>query len=319
MDKQARPARDKLFSFSLILIAGSICYFSYSLLSVSRQIPDILDQISVVSKQIDRTTHNIEPLLGTVPNILETLPSILKTIDNTTNSIPPILAESANIRAIIPSVLGEVESVRTTLPAVLDRVDSLQKQVAQLQKDIPVILKSVNGVTAVVHETNQRVDKIIPLVPKVLGEVQATRAEIPNYLTRVENIVANTKGISEEAGKGAVTGFFKGIVATPFELLKGTENRVRSSLKNERLLTDEDFQLVYEASTKLLQSDGQEPQAWRNPTTGNEGKLTILKTYQYNGESCRTVQMLFKTRNGSEDTTNKDVCQSSDGKWRAVD
>ena len=319
MDKPQRPARDKLFSFSLMLIAGSITYFSYSLMSVSKQIPAILDQVSVVSKQIDRTTHNIEPLLATVPDVLDTVPDILKTIDKTTDSIPAILDESAKIREVIPGVLGEVEAVRQTLPAILDRVDRLQQQVTELQKDIPKILKTVNGVSAAVHETNQRVDKIIPLVPQVLSEVEATRAEIPNYLTRVEKIVANTKGISEEAGKGAVTGFFKGIVATPFELLKGTENRVRSSLKNERLLTDEDFQLVFEASGKLLRSSDQETQSWRNPTTGNEGKLTVLKTYRYNGEDCKTIEMLFKTKNGSEDTTTKDVCKNSEGQWKPVD
>ena len=319
MDKQNRPAKDKLFSFSLMLMAGAIAYFSYSLMSVSRQIPAILDQVSLVSKQIDRTTQNIEPLLATVPDILNTVPSILKTIDKTTGSIPPILEESGKIRAVIPGVLGEVEAVRNSLPAILYRVDSLQRQVTLLQKDIPVILKSVDGVTGVVHETNQRVDKIIPLVPKILVEVQTTRAEIPDYLTRVENIVANTKGISEEAGKGAVTGFFKGIVATPFELLKGTEDKVRSSLKNERLLTDEDFELVYEASGKLLESDNQKIQSWRNPKTGNEGSLTVLKSYRYNGEDCKTIQMLFKTKNGSEDSTNKDICKNSEGQWKPVD
>lgn len=319
MDKHNRPARDKLLSFSLMLIAGSICYFSYSLLSVSKQIPAILDQVSVVSKQIDRTTQNIEPLLAAVPGVLETIPSILQTVDKTTDSIQPILDESGKIRAVIPSVLGEVEAVRNSLPSILSRVDSLQQQVTQLQKEIPVILKSVDGVTGAVHETNQRVDKIVPLVPMVLDEVKTTRAEIPTYLTRVENIVANSKGISEAAGKGAVTGFFKGIVATPFELLKGTEDRLRSSLKNERLLTDEDFELVYQASTQLLQDENQKTQSWRNPRTGNEGKLTILNSYRYSGEDCKTIQMWFKTKNGSEDTTNKDICQNSEGQWKPVD
>lgn len=312
MDHQIKPMRDKVFSLSLALLACSIAYFAYSLLSISQQIPSILDQVSRINKQIDRTVGKVEPLLVLVPEIL-------LTVDNTTKSIPPILNEVSEIRQLVPPILNEVEAVRSTLPSIFQRVDKLHNQVESLQKSLPEILKTVNNITAAVHETNEQVKKVIPLVPEVLSEVEKTRNEIPTYLTRVEAIVDNTKGISEEAGKGAVTGFFKGIIATPYALIKGTENRIRSSLKNEKMLTDEDFDLVYAAAEKLLESDQDGPIEWKNQSSGNEGQITSVNSYQSEGRECRSLQLLFKTNNGKEESVNKDVCLNSEGKWDPVE
>lgn len=312
MDNQIKPTRDKIFSFSLALLACSIIYFAYSILSVSQQIPSILAQVSDINKQINRTVDEIEPLLVLVPDIL-------LTVDNTTKSIPPILNEISEIRELVPHALKEVEAVRSTLPSILERIDELYNQVESLQKSLPEVLKTVNGITAVVDDTNQQVEKIIPLVPEVLSEVEKTRNEIPSYLTRVEDIVANSKTISEEAGKGAVTGFFKGIIATPFELIKGTEERIRSGLTNEKVLTDEDFDLVAKAVGELLHSDQVETMPWKNTKSGNKGQVTLVNSYQSKGRECRTLKLSFKGKDGSEDSVNRDVCLNSEGKWETVE
>jgi archaellum component FlaC len=284
MDNQIKPTRDKIFSFSLALLACSITYFAYSILSISQQIPSILAQISDINKQINRTVDEIEPLLVLVPDIL-------LTVDNTTKSILPILNEISKIRELVPQALKEVEAVRSTLPSILERVD----------------------------DTNQQVEKIIPLIPEVLSEVEKTRNEIPSYLTRVEHIVANAKDISEDAGKGAVTGFFKGIIATPFELIKGTEERIRSSLTNEEMITDEDFKLVSKAVGELLESDQVETIAWENPSSGNKGQITLVNSYQREERECRALLLLFKAKDGSEDSVNRDVCLNDNGKWEALE
>mgnify|MGYP000263801769 CR=1 FL=1 len=288
MDNQIKPTRDKLFSLSLALLACSIAYFAYSLLSISQQIPSILVQVSNINEQIDRTVEKVEPLLVLVT---------------------PILNEVGEIRQLVPPALKEVAAVRATLPSILERVDKLHNQVENLQKSLPEMLNTVNDIS----------ENIIPLIPEVLGEVEKTRNEIPTYLTRVENIVANSKTISEEAGKGAVTGFFKGIIATPFVLIKGTEERIRSSLTNEKMLTDEDFDLVAKAVGELLHSDQIETMPWENTKSGNEGQVMLVNSYQSEGRDCRTLELSFKGKDGSEDSVNKDVCQNSEGKWEAVE
>jgi archaellum component FlaC len=270
MDNQTTSKKDKLFSLSLILLACSIAYFAYSLLSISQQIPSILVQVNNINKQIDRTVEEIEPLLVLVPSIVN---------------------EVSEIRELVLPALKEVEAVRSTLPSILQRVDKLHTQV----------------------------EKIIPLIPEVLSEVEKTRNEIPSYLTRVEDIVANSKTISEEAGKGAVTGFFKGIIATPFELIKGTEERIRSSLTNEEMITDEDFKLVSKAVGELLESDQVETIAWENPSSGNKGQITLVNSYQREERECRALLLLFKAKDGSEDSVNRDVCLNDNGKWEALE
>ncbi|MBL4796608.1 MAG: hypothetical protein JKY50_04275 [Oleispira sp.] len=298
MDNQIKPTRDKLLSLSLVLLACSIAYFAYSILSISQQIPSILVQVSNINEQIDRTVEKVEPLLVLVT---------------------PILNEVGEIRSLVPRALDEVAAIRSTFPSILERVDKLHNDVESLQKSLPEILKTVNNITAVVDDTNQQIEKIIPLVPEALSEVEKTRNEIPSYLTRVENIVANSKTISEEAGKGAVTGFFKGIIATPFELIKGTEERIRSSLTNEKMLTDEDFDLVAEAVGELLHSDQIETMPWENPKSGNEGQVTLVNSYQNEGRDCRTLKLSFKGKDESEDSVNKEVCKNSEGKWETVE
>ena len=298
MDNQTHPARDKLFSISLVLLAGSITYFSYSLISISQHIPSILTQVNNINKQIDHTVEKVEPLLILAPTLV---------------------GEVSKIRELIPQVLTEVEAVRSTFPSILERVDKLDAQVSNIQKNLPEILKTVDGVTAVAHETNQNVEKIIPLVPDVLTEVEKTRNEIPSYLTRVEGMVENAKGISEDAGMGAVTGFFKGIIATPFVLIKGTEERIRSSLTNEKLITDEDFKLVSEAVGRLLGSDQLETTAWENSSSGNKGEVTLVSSFKRKNRECRTLLLSFEAKDGSEDSVNKDVCLNDEGKWEALE
>jgi uncharacterized coiled-coil DUF342 family protein len=298
MENSIKPMRDKIFSLSLILLACSIAYFAYSLISISQQIPSILVQVSNINKQIDSTVEKIDPILILVPDLFN---------------------EISEIRQLVPLTLNEAEAIRSTFPSILERVDKLQSQIDTLQKSLPEILKTVDGITEVVDDTNQQVENIIPLVPDVLSEVEKTRAEIPSYLTRIEKVVENSKGISEEAGKGAVTGFFKGIIATPFELIKGTGNLIRSSLENEDMVTDEDLKLVSKASGELLKSDQMKTIQWKNPNSGNKGQVTLVNSFQGEGRECRTLLFSFKTKDGKEDSVNKDVCLSDSGKWEILE
>lgn len=298
MDNQTPPTRDTLLSISLVLLACSIAYFSYSLIRISQHIPSILAQVNNINKQIDHTVEKLDPLLLLAPTLM---------------------SEVSNIRELIPGVLTEVEAVRATVPSILERVDNVDAQINTIQQDLPEILKTVDGVTAVTHEANKNIAKIIPLVPDVLSEVEKTRNEIPSYLTRVEGMVENAKDISEEAGMGAVTGFFKGIIATPFELIKGTEERIRANLTNEKLLTEQDFKLVSEAVGRLLGSDQLEATAWENPASGNKGEVTLIRSFKRQSRECRVLLLSFKAKDGSEDSVNKDVCLNDDGKWVALE
>lgn len=297
MDHHTRPARDKLFSISLVLLACSITYFAYSLIRIGQHIPAIISQVSTINEQINQTVEKAEPLLVLAPTIVN---------------------EVGNIRELIPQVLAEVEAVRLTLPSILERVDKLDAQVGSLQKNLPEILATVNDTVVVVHETNRTVEKIIPLVPDVLTEVEKTRNEIPSYLTRVEGMIENAKGISEDAGMGAVTGFFKGIIATPFELLRGTGDLIRSSLEDENMVTDEDLKLVSKASEELLKSDEMETIHWENPTSGNEGGVTLVKSSQNKGQECKTLLFSFKAKSGKKDSVKKDVCLNDENKWQLM-
>ncbi|MCP5209373.1 MAG: hypothetical protein H6998_00435 [Hahellaceae bacterium] len=309
---QNTSIKDKALAASLALLAIAIIYFAYALLSVSKQIPAIVDQVSHLTKLVDQTAQNVEP-------VLESLPDLMKSVDQTTALIPDILAEVGKVRALVPHVLSETEAIRLTVPELLARVDSIEAQISSLQKDLPAVLATVDNAAASVHGVNQSVDKITPLVPEVLSEVEKTRQDIPVYLSRLEGMIENAKGMTEDVGKNAVSGLVKGIVYSPIELLKGSENRLLGTLKNKAMLTEQDLAMANNASNILLSSNNATSQSWDNSQSGNKGQASITRTFTRNSQPCKTLEIVFIYRNEKTETQTKDICYSESGQWEIVE
>lgn len=308
MNHATTSIKDKALAAALALLAIAIIYFAYALLSVSKQIPAIVDQVSDLTRLVDQTAKNVEP-------VLESLPDLMKAVDQTTLLIPDILAEIGRIRALVPHVLEETEAVRLTVPEILARVDSIEAQITSLQKELPAVLETVNNAASSVHGVNASVDKITPLVPEIIGEVEKTRQDIPVYLSRLEGMMNDAKGITEDVGKNAVTGMVKGIVYSPIELLKGGEYRLFGTFKNKALLTEQDIKMATEASHKLLTTEGATTESWSNQKSGNKGKVSIDRSFTKDGQECRTLEIVFSFHSGKNEIQTKDICKTPSGDW----
>ena len=98
---KARLVASYLFSLSLFSLACSVVYFTYEVVIISKQIPEIL-------LRVDTTSEKLEPIIDDVGNIIDLVPPILKEVEEIRKSIPPILKEVEQTRKMIPHFLSEV-------------------------------------------------------------------------------------------------------------------------------------------------------------------------------------------------------------------
>ena len=85
-------------------------------------------------------------------------------------------------------------------------------------------------------------------------------------------------------------------------------------------LSKEDLSLLNEAAEDLYEtSPGSVGRAaeWRNSQSGNAGRVTLLKVYEFKGMPCKQVRHDIKLRNRAD--LNRfviDSCRVSDGSWK---
>ena len=83
-----------------------------------------------------------------------------------------------------------------------------------------------------------------------------------------------------------------------------------------RFFNEEDRRLFKEAVQRTLEKvpDG-EISSWKNPATESAGVMKPIRTYQDNGTTCRTVEILNRAA-GRTGESVIDFCKQADGKWK---
>jgi surface antigen len=79
---------------------------------------------------------------------------------------------------------------------------------------------------------------------------------------------------------------------------------------------DEDWRLLRETGQDALdsQADGAAV-SWENPQTRNSGRITLIKTYEANGTTCRQVEVV-NHGGGQTGTSVFNFCRNADGNWQ---
>jgi len=282
-------------TLALILLAGAMTWLAYSIQGVTRELPAVMLRVDDINARIDA--------------VVETIPLI-------TEAMPPIVDEVGKIRKTVPPILAEVEKIRKTIPSILTRVDAVQAQVNELEKDLPLIAETVNTAAAAMNNVADGVEATLPLVEQVLKESEAIRGEIPDTLNRVETIVANAHDIVNRASQDVVTGVVKGVITSPFQLLKEAGKSISGSLFTTREITKKDETRVVKATTTLLHNLELESVTWSNPKSGNSGKISIQKAFKDSGTSCVALRFDVNLKSGKKESTDKNVCLAEDGSWQ---
>lgn len=227
------------------------------------------------------------------------IPDLLVSIDKVNENITPVVNEVTELRKQIPAILKEISEVRKQIPPILEEVKKVREQV-------PPILEEVK--------------KTRILVPGVLAEVAETRKSLPSMLAQGNQIIAGASAVGEQAGKGAVKGFFKGIVTAPFRLVSGMGKTLFSvGGKTEEKLSKEDLKQLDLIGSEILASETiGETRNWKNKAQGLTGRLTLLAIGLTDNKTCKKLQIqLWHNKKSIMDKIST-MCLDVNGDWQEL-
>ncbi len=288
---------------TVLVLAFAIIYFSNALLKVNKNLPSIIDQVTLINKNIDTITKK------SIPNILKAIPEITAQIDNVQSKIPLIINETQNIReTTVPQILKEVENINKQIPSILMRIDSINSKV-------PSITTSISEVIITANQALSRVDSINEQIPEIMATIKITNDSISNYMVQAKVLVEEANEIANSAGRDATKGFLTGIISTPFDITKGIGGFIFGSNSN---VNGEDIKVLDAEIKSFLNKNSNEIETlWQNSNTKTSGKITVLKTFTKKGKTIKKMKVTIKQSNNDDKERSDNVYfyRKEDGKW----
>jgi surface antigen/uncharacterized protein YoxC len=296
-----------IFSISQALLALAIIYFAYALLKFSNEIPPFIDAI-------DRTTPHISTVVGEVELVREEVTQVRMLVDH---QVPEILEKISHLLPLIEQGLEQSEQFGKQIPALWQQLDKIEKQLQLVHKEVPQILSRIDNVVLTSNEAISEAAKWRPHSTQYLAVIEQSKEDIPQYLTRVDNIVLDAKSIGKEASSGLVSGFFKGVVSMPFEVVAGLTGIVDSKSLSAKYLTANDVTIMQEKVIVLLEKKSQKQIFWQNDKSGNRGKIIKDKGFVKDNQTCHKVTFVnyFKSR---DETLDKTMCKDNSDIWQVI-
>ena len=148
------------------------------------------------------------------------------------------------------------------------------------------------------------------------------RETIPGLMDRAETIIFEAEDVGKEAGKGAVSGVVGGIITMPFKIVGNVGKGAISIFTSPEtsFLTAEDINMIkYEALQLAEHGDAGDTREWKNKNSFNYGKLTLLRVYKEDSQTCREIKVDFYSRDNESDARTLRGCKQPDGSWLVTD
>jgi regulator of replication initiation timing len=295
-------------------MALAVAFLGFSLLQFTLQIPAML----VVIKQTSQTVDTVNPKIDDIVNEISLIRlEVGKVRSLLAKQTPDILSQIDATLPVIEQVITESEYYSRQLPDLLSQVNRIEQQIAVLQTSLPSILKRIDAVVNTTDNTLVEASLWRPHSTKYLHEIELSRAYIPKYLTRIEQTIVDAKTIGQEASSGIVSGFFKGVISLPFEVVAGLKGMVDVNSRSAKHFTAEDITLMQRNLIVLLNDNKLTSDTWINNTTGNGGTIIKGKETKRNRQQCINVTFNNHFKNQKE-TLRELMCIDSGGVWKVI-
>jgi len=304
----------KKLSFSQTLLALAIAFLAFSLWQFTLQVPAILNVVEKTTNTVDSISPQIDNIIDEVTLVRAEVAKVRVLLSKQT---PAILSQVEASLPVVQQVIHESENYSRQIPALLKQLASIEQQVALLQKDIPSVLKRIDSVVKTTNHTTAEVARWRPHSTQYLEEIKLSREYIPQYITRIENTVVDAKTVGSETSSGLVSGFFKGVISLPFDVVAGLAGIVDVDSRSAKNLTAKDIALMQEKVIGILNSDNQSKSVWQNVDSGNRGTIIKGKVITRNKQQCHNVT--FNNHFGNEKETLKELmCLDIKGLWKVI-
>lgn len=302
----------KQFSYSQALLAIAIALLALSLFKFTMHVPAIISAIEKTTKTVDLVSPKVDDIVNEVALVRVEVSKVRKLVAQQT---PVILSQVEASLPVVQQVVVESEYYSRQLPALLNQIANIEQQVEKLQTSMPAILKRVDAVVKTTNNTTEEVAHWRPHSTRYLEEIELSREYIPDYLSRIENTVVDAKTIGSEASSGLVSGFFKGVINLPFEVVSGLTGIVDADSRSAKYLTAQDVALMQEKVVALLNDSNQTKAAWQNVKSGNRGTIIKGKKTTRNKQQC--LMVTFNNHFGNDKETLKELmCVNDKGLWK---
>ena len=302
----------KQFSYSQALLAIAIALLALSLFKFTMHVPAIISAIEKTTKTVDLVSPKVDDIVNEVALVRVEVSKVRKLVAQQT---PVILSQVEASLPVVQQVVVESEYYSRQLPALLNQIANIEQQVEKLQTSMPAILKRVDAVVNTTNNTTEEVARWRPHSSRYLEEIELSREYIPDYLSRIENTVIDAKTIGSEASSGLVSGFFKGVISLPFEVVSGLTGIVDADSRSAKYLTAQDVALMQEKVVALLNDSNQTKAAWQNVKSGNRGTIIKGKKTTRNKQQC--LMVIFNNHFGNDKETLKELmCINDKGLWK---
>lgn len=304
----------KQFSYSQALLALAIAFLAFSLFKFTLHVPDIINVIEKTTKTVDLVSPKVDGIVNEIALIRIEVGKVRVLVSQQT---PAILSQVEASLPVVQQVVTESEYYSRQLPALLNQLTNIEQQVGKLQESMPAILKSIDDVVKTTNNTTLEVARWRPHSTRYIEEIALSRDYIPQYLSRIENTVEDAKTVGKEASSGLVSGFFKGMITLPFEVVAGLTGIVDKDSRSAKYLTAQDVALMQEKVVVLLNDENQTKSVWQNVKSGNRG--TIIKGETTTRKSQQCLNVIFNNHFGSDKEILKELmCIDDKGLWKVI-
>ena len=297
----------KTFSLSQALLAMAIAYFAYALLSFTKEIPLIL-------KSVDRVIPHISAIVNEVELVRAEVVEVRALVDK---QVPAILMQISTVLPLIEQGLVQSDGYAKQLPELWQQLDKIEARIQALQHDLPAILQRVDAVIATTNHTMSELEKWRPHSSQYLVQIENSRQDIPQYLTRIEGIVVDAKTIGREASSGLVSGFFKGVISLPLDVVAGLTGIVDAKSRSAKFLSAKDVTILQEQVFALLANKSKTQMSWINEKSGNSGKILKAAEFKREGAICHHLTFI-NNFNNQQETLKELMCQDEEGLWQVI-
>ena len=304
----------KKFSYSQALLAVAIALLALSLFKFTMHVPAIISAIEKTTTTVDLVSPKIDDIVNEVALVRIEVGKVRSLVSQQT---PAILSQVEATLPVVQQVVVESGNYSRQLPRLLSQIANIEQQVEKLQASMPAILKRVDDVVITTNNTTKEAALWRPHSTRYLEEIERSREYIPEYLTRIENTVVDAKTVGSEASSGLVSGFFKGVINLPFEVVSGLTGIVDADSRSAKYLSAQDVALMQEKVVALLNDSNQTKAVWQNVKSGNRGTIIKGKKTTRNKQQC--LMVTFNNHFGNDKETLKELmCINDKGLWKVI-
>ncbi|QPK03800.1 hypothetical protein [Vibrio kanaloae] len=203
-----------------LVLAVAIFYLGYTIYSFTNKVGEIVDTYPKVIEDLSVLTKGlkVEEWLAFAEHIDELAPHVLATVEDVRRTAEKVNQTVSSVDSKIPSILDEVKNVRTEVKQI--RMDVIPSTLTELKR------YRVDVMPPMLAESKSYREQTIPVV---VAESEMLRAEVPGILDQANLLADKSKALAQGAAEGAV----KGVVLSPFNLLRDAGDGIKTRVQSE--------------------------------------------------------------------------------------